>query len=214
MLSAWSFAAAAQVASPLPTPPAEAQTIPAKANEGPTVIGPLPVAPAVAPDSSPSAAPDAKADAKDPLGVGAMDDADGDGEPESLAGALVQTFIVLGLVVALIYVSLNYGLRRLMGVRGMPSGRSSLVQVVERIPLDPKRSLFVLKAAGEYLLVGGSDTGLQLISKLDPAEVTRVMDEKRSSGSAASPFLQKLLSRNEVRSTPPTEGKPTESEKL
>ncbi len=124
-------------------------------------------------------------------------------DPESMVGTLFRTLLVLAIVLGLVYVSLNYGLRRLMGLRGLPTGRSTLVKVIERIPLDPKRSLFVVQAAGEYLLIGGGDDGLNLLGKLDAAEVERVLDQQLKQAPQISPFLQKLLSRKGA--TPPAD---------
>jgi hypothetical protein len=61
--------------------------------------------------------------------------------------------------------------------------------------------LFVVRAAGEYLLLGGGDGGIALVSKLDPAEVERLQREKPPAPLALSPFLQKLLTRR--GGTPP-----------
>ncbi len=115
-------------------------------------------------------------------------------ESLGLGWLLLRTLVVLGIVVASIYLTLNYGLRRLMGIKGMPSGRATVVQVIERIPLDQKRALFVVKAAGEYLLVGGGEGSLSLVTKLDPAEVDRIQAQPPAA-ITLSPFLQKLLAR-------------------
>lgn len=116
-----------------------------------------------------------------------------------------QTFIALGIVILLVYLTLNYGVRRMMGLRG-PIGLRGvrLVDVVERVALDQKKALFVVKVAGEYLLVGGSDGGLSLLSKIDPEEVARLQREHAASPPQMSPFLQKLLSRRD--GTPPKTG--------
>lgn len=174
---------------------------PVKANEPATTIGPLPVQPAAA------------ADFEDPQaaipGVSAMDT-----EPESLGGTLARTLLVLGVVVGLIYLTLNYGLRRMMGVRGAPMGRSQLVQVLERIPLDPKRAMFVVRAGGEYLLVGGGEDGLSLITRLDGPSVQAVLDAKKVAPSM-SPFLQKLLiQRRSPEPQPPSAEAQGESKKV
>ncbi len=119
--------------------------------------------------------------------------------------ALVRTVLLLLAVLASIYLTLNVGLRRLMGLQGVGVGRQSLVSVVERVPLDQRRTLFVLKAADEYLLVGGGEGGLQLLSKLDTEAVERIRAEQRQPSANVipmSPFLQKLLSRR-TGSTPP-----------
>ncbi len=117
----------------------------------------------------------------------------------SLGWTLVRTLVVLGIVLGTIYLALNVGLRRLMGV-AVPGARG-LVSVVERVQLDQKRALFVVRAAGEYLLLGGGDSGLSLITKLDAAEVERFQKEQPA-GAQWSPLLRKLSSRKGP--TPPS----------
>ncbi|CAM4486208.1 flagellar biosynthetic protein FliO [Myxococcus xanthus] len=117
-------------------------------------------------------------------------------ETDSLGWTLVRTLLVLGVVVASIYLTLNVGLRKLMGLQGTAAGRQPLVSVVERLPLDQRRSLFVVKAADEYLLLGGGEGGLQLLSKLDVEAVERIRAQRPQTNAVPlSPFLQKLLSR-------------------
>lgn len=100
------------------------------------------------------------------------------GESESLGWLLLRTLLVLGIVVALIYLTLNWGLRRLGGLRGLSLGRTGLVSVLERIPLDHKRALFLVRAGGEYLLVGGGDQAVSLVSKLDAARVEAALPDR------------------------------------
>jgi flagellar biogenesis protein FliO len=129
-------------------------------------------------------------------------------DPE-LAGAdldlgwtLVRTMVVLGLVVALMYLTLNIGLRKLLGIR--PTSAARIVTVLERVVLDQKRALFVVEAAGEFFLVGGADSSLTLLSKLDPAEVQKLKTDAPAGAPAVrlSPLLQKLLGRKGA--PPPT----------
>jgi flagellar biogenesis protein FliO len=120
-------------------------------------------------------------------------------EPDSLSWMLLRTLLVFGGVLASIYLTLNVGLRKLMGLQGVPMGRASVVSVVERVPLDQRRTLFVLKAADEYLLVGGGESGLQLLSKLDTEAVERIRSERPPAKVVSlSPFLQKLLARRDA----------------
>lgn len=117
-------------------------------------------------------------------------------ESEGLGWTLVKMLVTLGVVVLLVYLTLNVGLRKMMGIA--PSGqRQSVVKVIERISIDPKRTLVVVKAAGEYLLLGGAEQSLNLLCKLDTAEVERIeKDRQGEPGSPAlTPFLQKLLAR-------------------
>ena len=113
---------------------------------------------------------------------------------ESMGFLLFRTLIVLGMVVMMAYVSLNWGLRKFLGIKPAAGGGGAIVSVVERVALDQRHSMFVVKAAGEYLLVGGADGTLALISKLDTAAVEKVQAEKPAP-LQLSPLLQKLLSR-------------------
>ena len=132
-------------------------------------------------------------------------------EPESLGWMLTRTLLLFGAVVASIYLTLNVGLRKLMGLQGVPAGRPSVVSVLERIPLDQRRTLFVLKAADEYLLVGGGESGLQLLSKLDTAAVERIRSERPPANVISlSPFLQKLLARRDATQPGATQPSGTE----
>ncbi|MBX7101602.1 MAG: flagellar biosynthetic protein FliO, partial [Myxococcaceae bacterium] len=172
-------------AAPTPAAPAEA----------------APAAAAPAPKAEPPAEPpaDPKADIELPRS-----------EPPELAGGeidyggmLFRTFVVLGLVIAVIYLTLNHGLRRLMGISA-PGRSPGVLQVVDQVSLDQKQRLYVVRAAGEYLLVGGADGGLSLLSKLDTAKV----DELRAAKPAApavtlSPLLQKLLGKRGAPPPPP-----------
>jgi len=114
-------------------------------------------------------------------------------EEDFTVRSVLWMFASMAFVIAAIYITLNYGLRKLMGARVV--GSASLVQVLERVALDQKKSLYVLRAAGEYLLVGGADAGLTLLCKLDTQQVERLERESRAQGQGLSPFLQKLLAR-------------------
>ena len=116
-------------------------------------------------------------------------------EDFSIGWTLVRTMIVLAMVVALAYLTLNVGLRRLLGIRA-PVG-TPVVTVLERVALDQKRSLFVVEAGGEVLLIGGGDAALSLITKLDRAEVDKLRSSPGTTSVQLSPFLRKLLGRKE-----------------
>ena len=170
-------------------------------------------APAAAPATPAAQAPVAESpsaiDAPGPLfpmeGLEPSADGRAPEEPESLGWMLMRTVLLFGLVVLSIYLTLNVGLRRLMGLQGVPMGRPSVVSVVERVALDQRRTLFVLKAADEYLLVGGGESGLQLLSKLDTESVERIRAERPPAPVVPlSPFLQKLLARREAPSASST----------
>jgi len=123
-----------------------------------------------------------------------------------LGWTLLRTLVVLGIVVALAWLTLNVGLRKLLGIRPVSRG-APLVTVLERVPLDQKRSLFVVRAANEVLLLGGGDAGLSLLSKLDAAEVERLRPATPANSPVQmSPLLMKLLGRKDA--APPAKAAP------
>jgi flagellar biogenesis protein FliO len=189
-LAVTSLLAAGAVAGevPVPTPP----SVPAARPAPPASL--LQVEPAPAPPSAIDVAGQLMHEPEIPKSEPPEFAQDGE---LNLGWTLVRTMVVLGMVVALVYLTLNVGLRKLLGIR--PTAGTSVVTVLERVPLDQRRSLFVVEAAGEVLLIGGSDNSLVLLSRLDRAEVDRIR-AARASGQPVqlSPFLQKLLGRKDA----------------
>jgi flagellar biogenesis protein FliO len=92
----------------------------------------------------------------------------GNGAAASYGDLLVTSLVVLGGVCVAAFVVV-----RLVG-RFLATGRvrgGHLLDVVARVPLEPRRSLYVVAVAGKTLLVGTSEMGLSVLSELDPAEV-------------------------------------------
>ena len=86
----------------------------------------------------------------------------------SYGDLLVMSLVVLGIVCVAAFV-----LVRLVG-RFLATGRARgahLLDVVARVPLEPRRSLYVVAVAGKTLLVGTSEMGLSVLSELDGDEV-------------------------------------------
>jgi flagellar protein FliO/FliZ len=150
-----------------------------------------------APSPAPTAAPAAPDSEHAEVARKFREELNADKRPEEddnfSARSVLWMFAAMGFVIAAIYITLNFGLRRLMGARA--TGNAQLVSVMERMVLDQKKSILVLRAAGEYLLVGATEGGIHLICKLDSQEVERLERESRVQTPGISPFLQKLLSR-------------------
>lgn len=81
---------------------------------------------------------------------------------------LITSLLVLGAVCVAAFVVV-----RVLG-RVLAAGRvrgAELMDVVARVPLEPRRSLYVVEVAGKALLVGTSEMGLSVLSELDAGEV-------------------------------------------
>lgn len=102
-----------------------------------------------------------------------------DGAAASYGDLLMVSLLVLGGVCVGAFV-----LVRLVG-RFLATGRvrgAHLLDVVARVPLEPRRSLYVVEVAGKTLLVGTSEMGLSVLSELDGGEVRARMVERPSFG--------------------------------
>src|SRR5512144_2804692 len=97
----------------------------------------------------------------------------------SYGDLLVTSLVVLGAVCVAAFVAV-----RLFG-RLLSTGRARgahLLDVVARVPLEPRRSLYVVEVAGKTLLVGTSEMGLSVLSELDGSEVRARVQARPSFG--------------------------------
>ena len=111
----------------------------------------------------------------------AAQSATGSGYGELLVGSLV----VLGLVCLAAWVVVRFGLRRLWTPR--PGG---VLDVVARVPLEPRRSLYVVEVGGKTLLVGTSEMGLNVLSELDREAVQAKIDQGRGNARSFADALR------------------------
>ncbi len=93
--------------------------------------------------------------------------------------ALFQTLVMLGIVCAVAYVTLRVLLPKLGGLGWHRTG--GLIHIVDALPLDPRRTLYVIEIKGKYLLVGASEAGLQVMETLDAAVVEQALAAARES---------------------------------
>ncbi len=76
--------------------------------------------------------------------------------------ALLQILAMLAAVVALAYLVLNKGLARFL-VKNQSSANMSLK---ERLYLEPRRSLYIVKIQGRDFVLAGSENGVSLVCEL------------------------------------------------
>lgn len=90
---------------------------------------------------------------------------------EGFTRILSTLLVVIALIIAAIFVlKKKYGIKTNMG-RG-----KKLIQIIEHMPLGPKKSIFLIKVAGKNLLIGSTNDKINLISEIredvTPNEVT------------------------------------------
>jgi len=84
---------------------------------------------------------------------------------DSATGALVTTLLALVVVCALAYVLLRWLASR--GLGGLRRGEH--LQVIERVPLDFKNALYVVRGRGRtWLVATGEGSAPRLLTELDP----------------------------------------------
>ena len=92
----------------------------------------------------------------------------GSGAAASYGDLLVTSLVVLAAVCLAAFVIVK------LAGRFLATGRTRgahLLDVVARIPLEPRRSLYAVAVAGKTLLLGTSEMGLSVLSELDGNEV-------------------------------------------
>lgn len=117
------------------------------------------------------------------------------GEPLEFGRALFQMVVVLGLVCLLAYFTLGKVLPRMMRVDVPASGGRRVLKVIDRLPIDPKRSLMVVKVGEECFFVGATEQQIGLIARLEPDQIDAAL---MASPDDPKPFdrLGRLFKRN------------------
>ena len=121
----------------------------------------------------------------------------------SYGGMLVTTVVLLIVVCAVAWVVVRL-LRR--GLEGRPVGEG-VVTVMARVPLEPRRSLYVVRVGGKTLVLGASEGGLGLVTELDPDALPTTPSE----AGAGRRFAELVAAAWGRRRTPAGSAAPTRS---
>jgi flagellar biosynthetic protein FliO len=102
--------------------------------------------------------------------------------------SLALSFVSLGLVCVLAFVALRF-----LAARGV--GRATgAVKVLARCPLEPRRSVYLIEAAGRCFLVGVSDGPMSLLAEVDGGKLEAPV-EAMSAGGKFGEVLARVLAR-------------------
>lgn len=112
----------------------------------------------------------------------------------SLLGALFKMLAVLGVICLLAYFLLGKVLPRLMRVP-MPTASQKLLTVVDRLPIDQKRTLLVVAVGEQHFLVGAADAGINLISRLDDETVRIALQNVPAASSGPLSVLRRTMNK-------------------
>ncbi len=99
---------------------------------------------------------------------------------------MLTSLLVLALVCGAAWVALRLVARWLEG-RRVGGG----VAIIARVPLEPRRALYVVEAGGRRLLIGSSEGGVSLLTEL-AADVSRGDEAGPGSGERPRSFVELL----------------------
>jgi flagellar protein FliO/FliZ len=86
-------------------------------------------------------------------------------------GELALTALLLVVAVCVVVLVLARYAGRWLAARG--GGDEGLVRVRARVPLEPRRALYVIEVGGRTLLVGSSEGGISVLSEVEAAALPR-----------------------------------------
>ena len=119
-----------------------------------------------------------------------------------MAAYMVETFVTLVAVLAIAVVIL-YGARRL-GL-GRPHGP---MQMIGRLPLDARRSVYLVRVADLVLVLGVSEAGVTRLGEIDAKTIPAVPEPAtRSFGE----ILAALKGRKRAEPDPPSSEEPSDA---
>jgi hypothetical protein len=75
---------------------------------------------------------------------------------------------ILAAIVVLAFVALRLWLPKLTGIRETVAGP---MEIACRLALEPRKTLYVVRAGSAYVMVAASDTGVQFLASLDTAGI-------------------------------------------
>ena len=84
-----------------------------------------------------------------------------------------QVILVLAGILILIYVLFRFWIPRFFGIKTFASGP---VRVVARYPLEPKKTLYIVKTGPEMFLIGTSESQIHYLTALDAANIEPLLE--------------------------------------
>ncbi len=102
-------------------------------------------------------------------------------EELDLMGTLLATIGWLVAICILFYIIIRFVLPRMAraaGGQGFRMGGGKIVRIIDRCPLEAKRTVFLVEVAGRFLLIGAADGSITRLAgdaELDEAEIRQLI---------------------------------------
>jgi flagellar protein FliO/FliZ len=97
--------------------------------------------------------------------------------PGGYGAALLRMVISLALVCGVAWLALKWGAKRLAAPTGASADR---MRVIARLPIEPRRSVVVVRVGQRTLVLGSSEAGLETLAELSPGEADALVGQATS----------------------------------
>ena len=100
-----------------------------------------------------------------------------------------EVLLVLAGILVLAYVTLRAGLPRMLRMR-VPTGGP--IRVLTRYPLEPKHTLYLIKAGSQLFLLGTSESQVQYLTSISAENAEEIMKQESTPELQRKDFRQLL----------------------
>lgn len=109
-----------------------------------------------------------------------------------LGWVLVKMLLALGAIVGGLLIAARILSRR--GVAGVLGRRGGLIEVIDVTRLEPRRAVYLVRVAGQFVLLGTSETGVHTLAggALDGEAIEAALRSRSSTTPKPGGFLQSL----------------------
>jgi flagellar biogenesis protein FliO len=107
----------------------------------------------------------------------------------------IEVLFALAGVLVLAYVILRVGLPRMFGMRTSSGGP---IQVLARYPLEPKKTLYLVKTGSQVFLIATAESQVEYLTAVAPENAAEMLESARSEEVPRKEFRQ-FLSRFQKR---------------
>jgi flagellar biogenesis protein FliO len=107
----------------------------------------------------------------------------------SLIVQYIQVLLVLAGVLVLAWVTLRVGLPRMLGIRSSVGGP---IQVLARYPLEPKKTLYLVKTFSQVFLIATSESQVEFLTAVALENAAEIIEPVRVEEPPRKDFRQIL----------------------
>ena len=103
----------------------------------------------------------------------------------------LKVIAILAVVIVFAFLALRLWLPKLTGIRGT----AGPLNVACRLTLEPRKTLYVVRAGSDYVLLAASDSGVQFLTSLDGSRIEAALQESSEKPERRFDFGSRLRTR-------------------